>query len=291
MTIFYEYKCPNCGLPLSAAQPEMCQGCGTRFTVPSSQQKIFDEKPDPDHPFWSIGSAIGLWAFSVAAIIMAPLVATLFWTLWQKTQGIEILKEDFSKLLNNPTYVLLFILATFGAQVVTLLVAYQLVTRNGQGFFAALGWNWHPRFRLLQSIIFTILIIVLAIVITNLLPNKETGLERLLNVSFSVRVLTAVVAVLGAPIVEEVIYRGILFSALRKNFGPWPAIIAVSVIFVSVHVPQYWGGWGVLAALSLLSFGLTVVRAYTSSLLPCFVIHLLFNSVNAVGIILEGLRK
>ena len=278
-------------MPLSASRPDLCEGCGTRFVVPATEEQSTKGRPDPDYPHWGLGAAIALWFFSVLAIVMAPVFATAAWSMMQKLRGTGTGLEDISKLLSNPSYILLFIAATFIAQVITLLATYHLVTRNGEGFFESLGWSWHPRFRLLHTIFFTIGIIILAVVLSNLLPNKKTDLERLLEVSFSVRVFTALIAVLSAPLVEEVIYRGILYSGLRKLLGIWPAIIAVSLLFVTVHVPQYWGGWGVLAALSLLSFGLTIVRAYTRSLLPCYVIHLLFNAVNAVGIIVEGFVK
>jgi uncharacterized protein len=291
MTILYEYKCPRCGMPLSASQPEFCEGCGAQFVVPAPEEKSIKDTSDPDHPAWGLRAALGLWFFSVLAIVMAPVLATSVWSLVQKVRGMATGLADLQKLFTNPAYILLFLMATFVMQMVTLMAAYPLVTRNGEGFFESLGWRWHPRFRLVHATLFTIAVIIVAIFLSNLLPNRKTDLERLLEVSFSVRVFTALIAVLSAPLVEEVIYRGVLYSALRKNLGIWPAIIGVSVLFVGVHVPQYWGGWGVLAALSLLSFGLTVVRAYSRSLLPCYVIHLLFNAVNAVGIIVEGLVK
>jgi hypothetical protein len=44
---------------------------------------------------------------------------------------------------------------------------------------------------------------------------------------------------------------------------------------------------GVLAAVALLSIALTVIRAYTHRLLPCIIIHLVFNGIQAAVLIAE----
>jgi uncharacterized protein len=291
MTILYDFKCPDCGSSISSAQADKCDNCGAIFKS-SQVNEPLAQTPDPDHPAWSLSSAIGMWIFSVFAIIFAPLPASFIWMALQSNRGVNVNNIDLRELTKNPTYVLIFILSTFVAQLITLLVAYLLITKkSSQGFFASLGWHWHPRFRLLQSFLFTIFVIILAVIIANILPNNQTDLEKLLNVSLSVRIVIAILAVVSAPLVEEVIYRGLLYSGLRKNIGIWPSIIIVSLIFTGVHVPQYWGGWAILASLSMLSFGLTVVRAFTGSLLPSYTIHLFFNTVNAIGIIVEGVLK
>ncbi len=65
----------------------------------------------------------------------------------------------------------------------------------------------------------------------------------------------------------------------------------MSVLFTMVHVPQYLENPGVIAAITLLSFSLTVVRAWTGRLLPCFIIHLIFNALQAAVIVLEPFIK
>jgi membrane protease YdiL (CAAX protease family) len=47
-------------------------------------------------------------------------------------------------------------------------------------------------------------------------------------------------ATFTAPIVEEVIYRGILYSAFQRARGSGVAIAAVTLLFALVHVPQYY---------------------------------------------------
>lgn len=86
-------------------------------------------------------------------------------------------------------------------------------------------------------------------------------------------------AVLGAPIVEEVLYRGMLQSAvLRVTGGAWSAILITSAIFASVHysvVPPH-----VLPVLFVLSVGLGAVLERTKKLGACIVVHAAYNTLN-----------
>jgi len=86
----------------------------------------------------------------------------------------------------------------------------------------------------------------------------------------------AVVAVL-APIVEELMYRGLGFTLLAP-YGKWVAILGTGVLFGAAH--------GLLIALPLLSlFGILLgwVRAKTGSVYPCIIIHAIFNAI-ALGV-------
>ncbi|MEW6732184.1 MAG: CPBP family glutamic-type intramembrane protease [Acidobacteriota bacterium] len=289
MTISYEYKCPNCGTPLVALPPSVCSNCGAQFPAPSQPQSP-NKSYNPDLPAWGVGAAIGMWALSVLLIIVLPVFANLIWYAWLRAQGVVLTPETLARNLNIP----LFVFATFSAHIFTLLGTYQLVVASGaENFLAALGWHWHPRFRFLQALLSTVLMFGLAIlisrVISQLIPHQETDLERLLKASPWAPYLIAGLAVITAPLVEEIIYRGVLYSALRRRFGVRIAVASVSLLFLLVHVPQYLGGWDALLSLGLLSFGLTLVRAYTGSLLPSYTIHLLFNGVQAIAIIVTSL--
>ena len=90
-----------------------------------------------------------------------------------------------------------------------------------------------------------------------------------------------------APLVEELVYRGVLFPALRRASNTAIALVVVSFLFASVHFFQYKNSPGTIAAILLLSFALTYVRAATGRVLPCVVIHFVFNGVQVAGLIYE----
>jgi membrane protease YdiL (CAAX protease family) len=57
--------------------------------------------------------------------------------------------------------------------------------------------------------------------------SSETVIEQLL--------VLAVVAV-GAPIIEEVIFRGMLLSILSRSLSRWPAIVVSAAVFSAIHL-------------------------------------------------------
>ena len=116
--------------------------------------------------------------------------------------------------------------------------------------------------------------------------DKPTQLEMILNSSPAAKYTIAFLATFTAPFAEEFVYRGILYSSLERLMGKIVAALAVLALFTVVHVPQYLPNYGVIAAVGLLSIGLTVVRVIGDRLLPCVVIHLVFNGIQSVLIVI-----
>jgi membrane protease YdiL (CAAX protease family) len=80
-----------------------------------------------------------------------------------------------------------------------------------------------------------------------------------------------------APIAEELLFRGYIFTALRTWRGPWVAGVLTGLVFGGIHAvgtPVVF-----LAPLALLGFLLCVLRWKTGSLLPCLAVHALNNAV------------
>jgi len=69
------------------------------------------------------------------------------------------------------------------------------------------------------------------------------------------------------------------------------AIGIVSALFAGVHVLQYHNNIGVILVITLLSVTLTVIRAWTGRLLPTVVIHLIFNGIQSLVLVIEPLVR
>src|SRR4029450_832140 len=97
----------------------------------------------------------------------------------------------------------------------------------------------------------------------------QTPFDELLKLP-GPRIAVGIVAVVSAPFVEEVVFRGVLYPALARNVGRIAGVLIVSPLFLYVHVDQYAGSIVLLVPLGLLSLVLTALRAYSGSLLPSF---------------------
>lgn len=91
----------------------------------------------------------------------------------------------------------------------------------------------------------------------------------------AVLILTAVIA---APLGEEVLFRGILQSTIRRyTHKPWIAILTTSLLFAAAHCEADIKSLPALFALSI-ALGYNYER--TGRLFAPIVIHILFNAAN-----------
>ncbi|UGS39268.1 CPBP family intramembrane glutamic endopeptidase [Capillimicrobium parvum] len=87
----------------------------------------------------------------------------------------------------------------------------------------------------------------------------------------------AIFAVVIAPMVEELFFRGFVFNAMRSKLPVGWAAVATGVMFGVVHA--FGSPIGFLAPLALLGTVLCLVYWKTGSLLPCIALHSLNNCI------------
>ncbi|HEX5960290.1 MAG TPA: CPBP family intramembrane glutamic endopeptidase [Rhodanobacteraceae bacterium] len=93
------------------------------------------------------------------------------------------------------------------------------------------------------------------------------------------RVLLALLVVCVAPIVEELVFRGVLLSGLASRMQVGWAIVASAVIFGCAHLPDFQFAWYPVPALVLLGLVLAWLRVQTRSLWPSITLHATNNFV------------
>ncbi len=85
-------------------------------------------------------------------------------------------------------------------------------------------------------------------------------------------------AVILAPVCEEIVFRGFLFSALRNRLGLHAAVGISALVFTLIHF------YGVADMISVGIFGVIMAYLYhlTRSLVPCVLCHALYNLIVTV---------
>ena len=246
---------------------------------------------DPDNPSWGIVGALLVWFASIVVQLIIPLFFVLPYILYL---GGSPASPDFAQsaaqiAVKDPTAILLQVISIFPTHLLILVLVWALVTGMGRRpFLASFGWSWSRRLRLWQSIALGIALFAVASGLVKLLgADQPTPLEQLISSSMGARYAIAILAVFTAPFIEEFLYRGVLYSALQRTIGVNGAVVLVLGLFTIIHVPQYRTNVGVIAAVGLLSIVLTIIRASTGRLLPCVIIHMAFNAVQAVFLIIE----
>ena len=240
--------------------------------------------PDPDSPPWGVLQALLTWFASLALLWIVPQLCVLPYVA-SHYRGIAATRE---LLFADKTFVTIIVAGFVPAHLLTLALSWAVVTRLGKiSATKVLGWSRSPSFGILPSVLSAISLFLVSMVIIYKFGGQETDLDRIVQSSRAAALITAALAVATAPLVEEIIYRGLLYSAFQRLIGPVFAVIVVASMFAGLHVLQYWPNAGAISAITLLSLVLTVVRARTGRLLPCYVIHLVFNGIQSLIIVFD----
>jgi hypothetical protein len=262
--------CSNCGEAFEPMLGNVCRYCALPQAIPRPSSEAT----------WGVGSGILTWIVSVALLLGTQMIAMI---IYVAQTGAMPKPEQMDWLLG-----FLLVVSVFPAHLLTLLFCWLVVTARGERpFLPTLGWGWHPQFKLVHAAALALLMMGVAIVLSKVLPHQETEFERMLKLGTSIRVLTALLAIFSAPLIEEVVYRGVLYQAFERKFNWLAGAGVVTSLFALVHVPQYWGSWAAIVTILLLSLVLTVLRAATGSLLPSVVTHFVFNGIQAVVLLLR----
>jgi uncharacterized protein len=253
-------------------------------------EPIEPRRPTPNNPPWGSGMAIGFWLLSVCLIVILPAIFLAPYAI-SMNSAYPNTAELLTVLTTDPIAIALQIAAIIPAHLLTISLAWLIVT-NGRthSFTETLGWLpggmkwWHYG-------VILVAFFCLAAAIGYVLPEQENELTRILRSSRYVVFLVAFMATFTAPLVEEVVYRGILYSALQRSVGVGFAVTIVTFLFAIIHLPQYYPSISTMVLLTLLSLVLTLVRVKTDNLLPCVILHTIFNGFQSMLLIAEPYLK
>ncbi len=123
-----------------------------------------------------------------------------------------------------------------------------------------------------------------------LVPSLNLEQEQELGFDFSLRqdlpffIFSLIIV---APLVEEILMRGFLFSGLRTKLSFWGATVITSTLFAAAHLPE--GANGLLWVGAIDTFVLSVVLCYlrekTGSLWAPILVHAMKNSMALIFLV------
>jgi membrane protease YdiL (CAAX protease family) len=118
--------------------------------------------------------------------------------------------------------------------------------------------------------------------LAHLNPQSQAAVQELQDptLTFAEKGVMGVIVIFFAPVVEETLFRGILYPAIKQSSYPRLALWGSSTLFAVVH-------FNMATFLPLLLFALVLVHLYESfqNLLAPILAHALFNAVNFFALI------
>jgi membrane protease YdiL (CAAX protease family) len=246
-----------------------------------NQKRAPADQAGPAPGFGSPARVIFSVIFIFLASQFAILLVTQIWAAAAGTTPDHLFNQDWYQTL----MILLSEISVIG------LVIYFL--RGRKLSLASIGLGRRPVLKdVWRAAVGYVLFFIFLIIITNLATSVSPGLNNeQQDVGFNQlsgsldRSLAFIALVIFPPFGEEILFRGYLFSGLRKVARFWPALLITSLLFAAPHHLEADSGllWSGALDTFVLSVVLCFLREKTGALYAGILIHMLNNLV-AFGI-------
>lgn len=258
--------------------------------------------PAPEEPLApkSLGGLLELLFFVLAAVGLFLLVQflALFGLVFLARQenpalSLGALLKRIGESIQYDAFFLVPVQVAFN--LVLLLVLYAFVRlRRGLPFWEGLAVRpLEPPARaplLIGGWLFTGALFALAVNLVGALvpPPEELPINRLFS-SRAAFWLIFFAAVFVAPFVEELVFRGYIYTLLERLWGRAAAVLASGILFGAIHIPQLSTGSlefrAVFPVLVLCAVGIffSLVRARSGTTLASMLVHFSYNATLTLG--------
>jgi hypothetical protein len=248
---------------------------------PPLESTLTDARESPPKP-WALRDLFLFLAFVPIAFFVANILAVLGYALIQATLHAHLTKE---KLSTDPFFLLALQTVFYG-----LMFAYTYVlvaVGHAQPFWPMLRWRRMTPGKTLGCLVGGTLLTVAIALLPPVLPDaNQFPLENLFNSRAAAYAIGAF-AVLVAPFMEEMIFRGILFGIFESQVGLRFAILITAILFGGLHVPEYWGAWNHMFLIFLVGLVFSLARGISGSLAPSVFLHVGYNGSMMIALFMS----
>ena len=222
---------------------------------------------------WGLRDFFLFIAFVPMGLFAANILVLLGYTLIQPAVHWRLTKQQLS---TDPFFLLALQTVFYG-----LMLAYIYVlvaVGHAQPFWSMLRWRRMTPGKTLGCLAGGTLMTAAIALLPPFLPDaNQFPLESLFNSRASAYAIGAF-AILVAPFMEEMIFRGILFGIFESQVGLRFAILITTILFGGLHMPEYWGAWNHMFLIFLVGLVFSLARGKSGSLAPSVFLHVGYNA-------------
>jgi membrane protease YdiL (CAAX protease family) len=166
-------------------------------------------------------------------------------------------------------------------------VALRMARRTFGGPPVAIGWTGAPVGVTVSAALQGLALVAGLVMLGSVLQGPKHGPGPLATAALSggwTRIAWALLAFAIAPPVEELVFRGALYTGLANRLRPELAGAITTALFVALHVSEiglYWPAWIAIGALGALALR---ARVKTGSLVPAIALHATYNLGLVLGV-------
>lgn len=231
------------------------------------------------------------YKYTAKDILIALLKSLAYILVWFAVQYIAVFVAEFAILLTHrgisgdEAYNILIshsVLLTLLSNVATVLIIVLFYKIRNKQIVEKMNLYNTPKNVLISSLLLGLATQVVIIILLSYLPIPNSWIEdhndnyaEIAQTTFSfVTILTVVIV---APIVEEIIFRGLVLNRLCRVMPKWPAIIISALAFGAVHGELF-------AFVYASAIGILMGFIFTKfdSVLPTILFHMGYNGFSLI---------
>lgn len=238
------------------------------FTSPSH------EPPPPPREIWGLRDLLLFVVFVPFGLLVSKVLVLIAYSVLRPLAG----WHEKVEVAQSGTIFLLVEQCLFYILIIGLLFLLARI-RHGQPFWRSLGWKEPTAKQVAVCLAAGAALAIVASIGLSIHPDtKAFPLEKLFN-SRTAAYALGVFAVSVAPVVEELVFRGLLFAIFDRAVGWVFAIVTTAVLFAGLHIPEYWPAWNHIAMILVVGLVLSLSRGLSGNLAPSILLHIGYNSL------------
>lgn len=128
------------------------------------------------------------------------------------------------------------------------------------------------------GLIYLLGIVIFGIHVDNTTDTTNLG-HHIISLEPVIVLLVALITLVVAPVIEELLFRGLFYVPLYKKLGKWPSIVIISFLWAHIHFYDFIPS----ANIFVCGIALGWLYDYTGSLIYPTVLHVFFNALSFIS--------
>jgi membrane protease YdiL (CAAX protease family) len=250
--------------------------------MPPSLKDTFRDTQTPPPRLWTLRDLFLFIAFVPIGLFAANIIVLLGYVLIQPTMHWRLPKQQLS---TDPFFLLALQTVFYGLMLA--FIFFLVAVDHVQPFWPTLRWRRITVWQALGCLAGGTLMTVGIALLPPVLPDAtQFPLENLFSSRAAAYAIGAF-AILVAPFMEEMIFRGILFAIFESQVGLRFAILITAILFGGLHVPEYWGAWNHMFLIFLVGLVFSLARGRSGSLAPSVFLHVGYNASMMIALFIS----
>jgi len=217
---------------------------------------------------WGHADLIAFAAFFIGVLVVLP--GGVFLVLRLFRPGLQI--ADLSGVEQ-------ILIQAFMDLVLVGFILFLIKVLHQQPLLKSLHWHNREKVPVMSLISAGAFLALTVLIVSTVFPSPtDSPLEKLLTTTESI-VVFVIFGIIVAPLLEEIIFRGFLYTLLADVYSPGVAVPITALLFAGLHLSQLRGNWPAVFLILSVGYVLTMVRKRSNSLIPSVIMHTSYNSM------------